>query len=134
MANAKPELLLSKVDVDRVFSVNPAQWQEFAPQMVTPGWDVRYVPHDSSFQIICFDPSTRIGLSVKPYFKDAKSLPNMVILGNYFPLGTIPPITEELKKGLESIVQKNIGAAYSVHLNHQCNNNTDMFEFVITKL
>jgi hypothetical protein len=128
------EMLLNKADVDRVFSFNKAQWTQAAPQMIAPGWNVRVYEHESGAQIIGYDPSTGVGLSVMPTFRDETSLPDMVIVGNYLPIGTLPPTTDETRHEMELIAQKEIGAAYSLRLNHVIKDNLEVFEFLITEL
>ena len=134
MANKQPDILLNKADVDRVFSFNKTQWAEIAPQMIAPGWKMRSYAHESGTQIIGYDPSTGIGLSVQPFFKTETSLPDMVVVGNYFPLGMFPALTEELKLEIELVAQKEIGEAYSLRLIHRLTDNIEMFDFIISEL
>jgi len=134
MANDQPERLLNKANVDRTFSFNKAQWSQAAAQMIAPGWTVRVYEHESSAQITGFDPSTGMALSIQPLFKDDARPPDMVIVGNYFPLGLLPPVTDNLKSKMESVARREIGAAYSLCLNHQIKDNLEMFEFSITEL
>ena len=134
MAKAEPELLLNKSEVDRTFSFNKIQWSQEASQMITPGWTVRVCDHESGAQVIGFDPSTDVGLSVQPYFQNDTRLPDMVIIANYFPLGMLPPITNKLRNEMQSLAQKEIGEAYSVILGHEVINKLEIFEFSITEL
>jgi len=134
MANAPPAILLSKADVDRTFSFNKTQWAKAAPQMIAPGWTIHIVEHESGAQIIGLDPSTGVGLSVKPSFRDETRLPDMLIVGSYFPVGMLPPTTDELKREMELAAQKEIGAAYALRLSHEIKDNLEMFEFFIVEL
>jgi hypothetical protein len=128
------EMLLNKADVDRVFSFNKVQWTQAAPQMIAPGWNVRVYDHELGAQIIGYDPSTGVGLSVMPIFRDETSLPYMVVVGNYLPIGTLPPTTNETRQAMELIAQQEIGAAYSLWLKHEIKDNLEVFEFLITEL
>ena len=134
MAGKQPEILLNKADVDRTFSFNKTQWAEAASQMIAPGWTLRSYEHESGTQVIGYDPSTGIGLSVQPYFKTETSLPEIVIVGNYFPVGMFPPLTDELKLEIELVAQKQLGEAYSLRLIHKITDNIEMFDFMISEL
>jgi hypothetical protein len=128
------EMLLNKADVDRVFSFNKAQWTQAAPQMIAPGWNVRVYGHESGLQIIGYDPSTGVGLSIMPMFRDETSLPDMVVVENYLPIGTLPPTTDATRQEMELIAQKEIGAAYLLRLKHEIKDDLEVFEFLITEL
>lgn len=134
MANAQPEILLNKADVDRVFSFNKVQWKQGATQMITPGWDIRTHDHPDGTQVIGFEPTTGRGLSVQSFFRDDVSLPHMVIVGSYFPLGTLPPMTEQVKQEFRAVAQKEIGPAYSLNFRHSIVDKLELYEFTITKL
>jgi hypothetical protein len=54
----------------------------------------------------------------------------VVIVGNYFPLGSLPPMTDELKKDMEVAAQKDLGLTYSVRLNHTKMQNMDAIELL----
>ena len=90
--------------------------------------------HESGAQIIGYDPSTGVGLSVMPMFRDETSLPDMVVVGNYLPIGTLPPTTDATRQEMELIAQKEIGAAYSLRLKHEIKDDLEVFEFLITEL
>ena len=128
------EMLLNKADVDRVFSFNKAQWTQAAPQMIATGWNVRVYEHESGVQIIGYDPSTGVGLSIMPMFRDETSLPDMVVVENYLPIGTLPPTTDATRQEMELIAQKEIGAAYLLRLKHEIKDDLEVFEFLITEL
>ena len=134
MANGQPDVLLSKADVDRVFSFNKKQWSEAAGQMMSPIWNVRVHEHDSGAEIIGFDPDSGIGLSVMPFFRDDSRPPDMVIVGNYFPFGTLPPMTDVLKREMEIVASKEIGAAYSLTVKYEVTDKFQVIEFLITEL
>ena len=126
MAKAEPELLLNKSEVDRTFSFNKTQWSQEASQMRAPGWSLRVCDHESGAQVVGFDPSTHVGISVQPYFRNDIRLPEMVIIANYFPLGMLPPITNKLRNQMQSLAQKEIGEAYSVILGHEVINKLEI--------
>ena len=58
----------------------------------------------------------------------------MLIVGNYFPSSTVPPMTEELKREIETAVQENIGPAYSLKFIHSVAQDLEIYEFIINEL
>lgn len=134
MTNPQLEVLLNKSEIDRTFSFNRIQWSEAASEMIAPGWRLRICENESGAQVVGFDPSTNVGLSVKPYFRDDTHIPDMVIIANYFPLGMLPPISKNLHREMQAVAQRDIGHAYSVILKHGIINQLEMFEYVITEL
>ncbi len=60
------------------------------------------------------DPSTGFGLSVQPLYTDNTSPPFMLIVGSYYPLGSLPEFTNEFKQRVEHEASEDLGAAYSV--------------------
>jgi hypothetical protein len=56
-----------------------------------------------------------------------------VIVGNYFPLGILPPVTEELKKEMEAAAQKDLGPTYSVKLIYSKMEKIEIIELVLTQ-
>ena len=127
------ETLITKSDVDRVFSLNKAQWAETAALMIAPGWTLHITDHHTGAHIIGFSPDKGVGLSIQPFFRDEKRPPDMVVVGNYFPLGLLPPMTEQLKREMEALVQKEISSAYSLNLKHEIQDKMEMIEIVITE-
>ncbi len=119
MDNNAPEIPLNKADVDRIFSCNKVQWQQATMEMMAaPGWNFRAYDHQDGTQILVIDQSTGKRLSIQPLFFNDRSLPTMVIVGSYFPLNSVPPMTEKLKREIETVVQENIGPAYSLKFIH----------------
>jgi hypothetical protein len=135
MGNNAPEIPLNKADVDRIFSCNKVQWQQATTQMTaTPGWKFRAYDHQDGTQILVFDQSTGRRLSIQPLFFNGRSLPTMVIVGSYFPLNSVPPMTEKLKREIETVVQENIGPAYSLKFIHSVLEELEIYEFIINEL
>ena len=134
MANNRPELLLNKADVDRTFSFHKSQWTEIAPQMIEPGWALRFAEHPTGTQVIGMDRSTGIALSIKPFFATETDLPIMVVIGNYFPLGMFPSLTNKAKSVMELMAQNELGKWYVVKLVHRNTDLFEMFEFEISEL
>jgi len=99
----------------------------------SPGWTVRGYEHESGAQITGFDPSTGMALSIQPLFKDDARPPDMVIVGNYFHWVCCRG-DRQLEEQNGICRAEEIGAAYSLCLNHQIKDNLEMFEFSITEL
>ena len=58
----------------------------------------------------------------------------MLIVGNYFPLNSVPPMTEKMKWEIETAVQENIGPAYSLKFIHSVSEELEIYEFIINEL
>jgi hypothetical protein len=128
------ETIISKKDADHVFSLTRPEWEKQSKGFFAPGWTVRSAKHETGSQIMGFDPSTGIGLSVQPFFQDDNNRPDLVIVGNYFPIGTLPPMTDELKKDMEVATQKDLGLTYSVRLNYTKMEKIEAIELILTKV
>lgn len=109
------ERVISKEDADYIFSLTRSQWEAYAQRMVHPeDWEVRFSPHDTGTSVMAYDPKTSLGLSVQPLYGKETSPPDMLIVGSYFPLGTYPRFTDELKRKIEAASKKDLGARYEV--------------------
>jgi len=127
------ETIISKKDADHVFSLTRPEWEKQSKKFFAPGWTVRSAKHETGSQIVGFDPSTGFGLSIQPAYKNDHNPPDLVIVGNYFPIGTLPPMTDELKKDMEVAAQKDLGLTYSVQLNYTKVENIEAIELILTK-
>lgn len=134
MPYGQPELLLNKADIDRLFSFNKVQWHVATAQMTAPGWELRIRERREGTQIVGRDPATGIALSVQPLFRNDTSPPETVIVGNYFPVGMLPPIAESMTDSLRFEAQKEIGAAYSLFLKHDRRDQLEAWEYFISEL
>jgi hypothetical protein len=127
------ETIISKKDADHVFSLTRPEWEKQSERFFAPGWTVRSAKHKTGSQIIGFDPSTGIGLSIQPLYQNDHNPPDLVIVGNYFSIGALPPMTDELKKGMEGAAKKDLGPTYSVRLNYTKMENIEAIELILTK-
>jgi len=134
MPNDWPEILLKKASVDRTFSSNESQWTQIAPQMIAPGWSLRFAEHTTGMEIIGLDPSKSFGVSIQPFFTKETSLPITVIIGTFFRLGLLPVLTERAKLEMELVARKELGKTYSVKLVHREMDKFETFDFVISDL
>ena len=130
----KPEILLRKADVDFTFSMNKKQWDAAASRMPVPsGWTVRMWEHPSGTQLIAVNVDSTVSLSLQPLFGDDNKPPFMLIVENYFKAGTLPAITDKLRREIEMAAQQEVSNAYSVKLTHQVQGSLEVLEFRITE-
>ena len=91
------------------------QWEAYAKRMVHPeGWRVRLSPHESGTGVMSYNPKTGVGLSIQPLYGNDTSPPGMLVVGSYFPAGTLPKFTDELKRRMEADAGRDLGPEYSV--------------------
>lgn len=131
---ANAEKIINKEDADYIFSLNRAGWEAYARRMVYPeGWKVRLAPHDTGTGVMAFDGNTNFGLSIQPLFVTDEDPPGMLIVGSYYPLGHLPPFTDDFRKGLEKEAVKDLGQGYSVSASYTKLPSFEGIELKITK-
>lgn len=128
------ETIISKKDADFVFSLNKSEWEKSATKFFAPGWVVRSTKHETGTGVAGFDPSNGYGMSVQPLYRNDRDKPEMVIVGNYFPAGALPPMTEELKRSMETAARKDLGVTYSLRLSHSKMEKMEVIELFLTKV
>jgi hypothetical protein len=127
------ETIISKSDADYIFTLKKAQWEEYIKQAIHPmGWKVKIHSLDTGSVMGAFDPKTGLGLTVQPLFRNNYSLPEMIIVGSWYPKGMVS-ITDELKCGIENESKKDLGPEYHISLNHKKEPEWDIIEILITK-
>jgi hypothetical protein len=110
------ETLVSKKDADFVFSLIKSEWEKKIESFFAPGWDFRVTKFETGSMAFGFNPVSGVGLSIKPFYQNDSDPPDNVTVSNYFPVGALPPRTDEMKKDMEAAAQKDLGPTYSVHL------------------
>jgi hypothetical protein len=130
------ETIINKADTDFIFTINKQQWEEYAKRMVVPeGWDIRLSPHDPGTAVGGYNERTGVGMSVQPFYQNDTSPPDILIVGNYFPIGTLPRFTDELKQSMEAAAKKDLGVEYDVSLIYkQLNHSMDWLQLLISKV
>jgi hypothetical protein len=109
------ETIINKQDADHIFSLNRAGWEQYAQRMVHPaGWKMRLSRHDTGTTVMAFDQKTGIGLSIQPLYYGDDSQPGSLVVGSYYPPGSLRPFDPEMKKRLEQAATKDLGAKYVV--------------------
>ena len=106
------EKIINKQDADNIFSLNVREWDAYVKQITFPdGWKKR----PSEYHCVgAFDPKTHMGLSIQPLFKDHSSPPTALVVGNYYPLGTFPTFTADIKTKIEREATDDLGPEYSI--------------------
>lgn len=110
------ETLISRTDADFVFSLTKPEWEKNIKRFFAPGWDFRVMKFETGSMAFGFNPATGVGLSIKPFYQNDSDPPDGVTVSNYFPVGVLQPMTDEMKKDMEAAAQKDLGPTYSVHL------------------
>lgn len=117
LASATDETIVNRQDTDRIFSFDRAQWESYARQITyPPGWKIRLQPVDTGTGIMALDLEENMGLSVQPLFMDEAGPPRMLIVGSYYPGGTFPSFSDDLRKEMEAAARSDLGPAYSVSI------------------
>jgi hypothetical protein len=78
------------------------------------GWKVQLSRHDTGTAVAAFDPVTGVGLSTQPLYSDATNLPQMLIVGSYYPVGRLGTFTPKRRAELEKAAQADLGSGYTV--------------------
>jgi hypothetical protein len=132
---AVPEKIVSKQDADYIFSLTKSQWEAYAQKMVHPeGGEIKLSLHDTGTSVMAFDPKTGFGLSAQPLYDNETSPLEMLIVGSYFPLGSLPEFTDELKREIEAEAKKDLGVKYEVSANYTETPPLEGIELMITKV
>jgi hypothetical protein len=134
----KRERIVNKVDADRIFAFNKAQWNAYAKQIgYAQDWKIRLAPHDTGTAVMAYDPKTGLGLVVHPLYPNDTDPPDMLIVGSYYPAGTFPEFPESLKREIERGARADLGAGYDVSVSFQrfspFGNTLDAVEITITR-
>ena len=128
------EEILSKEDTDRIFSLDRAGWEASLDSSAYPEeWVVRFSRHDTGTAIMAFDSTTGFGLTVQPLYESDDGPPTMLVVGSYFPLGSLPPFTDDQKKGIEKDAVEHLGPRYSVSAFYYKNGSREGIELTITR-
>jgi hypothetical protein len=134
MNNGSGERLLIKEEVDTLFSLTRAEWEREAGKFFSPGYTIQCRKHESGLQVIGSDPATGFGFSIQPLYENDFDPPYMVIVGNYFPAGQLPELTDEAKRDMIQKAEKHLGGAYSLHVGQPPDmNDIQGIEFVLNK-
>ncbi len=107
------ENVLSKKDADSIFSMKKEKWELTAPKYAYPNWEMKLKKFTTGSMVAAFDNSTGYGLSIQPMYKDDTSFPTSLIVGSFYPKGTIKDFNR-LQKQIEVDATKDLGNIYNV--------------------
>jgi len=129
------EKIINKEDVDHIFGLTKPEWEAYAKKVTYPqGWKTRLSHHDTGTQVMAFDSSTESGLSLQTFYNDDKSPPDVLIIGIYYPLGTLPTFDDKFKEELARKARENLGSDYSISANLVKMEKLEGVEFIIGRI
>jgi len=112
---SREERIVNKQDTDTVFGLNKADWNAAAEQMSNPlGWTVRLSRLETGTGVGSFDPKTGMGLVVQPLYTNDTGAPDLLIVGSYYPIGTLREFSDQRKKNIEAAARSDLGDGYAV--------------------
>jgi hypothetical protein len=112
--SALAENILSKTDADNIFGMRKAEWEKTAPRYAHPNGKVKLKKMDTGVVVAVFDSSTGYGLSIQPIYLDTKSGPSSLIVGSFYPMGTMTSNFSDIQKEVEADSEKDLGPEYKV--------------------
>jgi hypothetical protein len=131
------ERVISKPEVDEIFSLTRDAWEARVKTYVAPeGWVLRPMATSGATGIAAFDRTTGLGLSTQPLFVDdePKARPTTLIVSSWFPLGS--PLAVSLSKAMRDIernTKADLGDGYDVSTRLADRLNWRAVEITITK-
>ncbi|MDA2921151.1 hypothetical protein MYX76_16950 [Desulfobacterota bacterium AH_259_B03_O07] len=83
---------------------------------------------------MALDSSAGFGLSVQPLYPDDKSPPEAIVVGMYYPIGTLPTFDDKFQQDIESKSKEDLGSKYSVSANYVKRPTFEGVELIISKI
>ena len=117
-AHGQNEIIISKDEMDFVFSLTQEQWDQYATEFVAPeGWTIRSKPLATGTVVMAFNRQMQIGLSTQPLFYTTSTYPKFVLVGNWYEEGLLPetPATydgSEFQHGIDQGIAYDLGDSY----------------------
>ena len=111
---ASAENVISKKDADSIFAMKKGQWEQTAPRYAYPNWEMKLKKLDTGSMVAAFDNTKGYGLSIQPIYLDAKSFPLSLIVGSFYPKGTMTEDFATIQKQIEADAMKDLGQSYEV--------------------
>lgn len=126
--------ILSNIDIYKIWGLTLNEWKDYAQTMVHPeGWKTQLFPKQTGTVVMFFDSNSSMGLSVRPFYSDSNSPPDTLVVGSYFPVGTVPEFTGEFQKNLENHEAAALGSDYSVTATHSTSRLIEVIKLIISK-
>jgi hypothetical protein len=128
--NLKPAV--TKKDVDFLFGLKISEWQANAKKFFACDWNTTSGEFETENRVMGFHPSTGMGVSVQPMYSSDDDPPFMIIIGNYIPLGDLPPITDDTVSHINASLRHQLGSAYNVQCSYRDIDEMGILEIVLT--
>ena len=125
--------LISRHDADMIFSLTKPQWENKADQFIAPGWTVRTGKLDKGTLVSMFQAATGMTVSIQPLFRGDDQPPAAVVVGNYYPIGILPPMTDERKKDMEATAQRDLAPDYNVSMSYGKLEQLETVELIVVR-
>lgn len=108
------EKIVSKANVELIFSMKKAEWEAYAPRIADPKWKIKLKRVDTGIGVMAFDPTTGMGMSIQPLYIDGNSPPEILVVGSFYPKNKLPPNLPDLRADIEKEAQRDLGYHYAV--------------------
>jgi len=113
--SANIEQIISKEDADNIFSMDKVTWERYVQEIEAPtGWKQSLKPMESGSAIMSFNQDMGHGISIKPFFDEKTKIPDMLIVGSYYPDGSLYDDTEKLINSAKKKAESDLGDSYWV--------------------
>lgn len=77
--------IISKSDVDLIFSMKKIVWESYAPRIVDQKLKIKLKRINTGTGVMAFDPDTGMGLSIQPFYINDTSPPRYVGCRKFLP-------------------------------------------------
>jgi hypothetical protein len=124
---------VSKEDIDFLFGLKVSEWQMHAKKFFACDWNTTSGELETENRVMGFHPSTGMAVSVQPMYSSDDDPPFMIIVGNYIPLGDLPPITDDAVNSINAAVRQHLGSAYNVRCSYRTVDQMGILEMVLTQ-
>jgi len=109
------EQIISKEDADNILSMDKEAWEEYVREVEAPtGWKQNLSPMESGTAIMSFNQDMGYGVSIKPFFDNQTKMPDMLIVGHYYPDGSLQDDAEKLINSVRKKAELDLGDHYLV--------------------
>lgn len=113
-SSALAENVISKQEADNIFTMLREKWEETAPLYAYPNWKMKVKKIATGSMVAAFDNSKGYGLSIQPVYLAAKSLPVSLIVGSFYPKGTLSNDFSKVLNEIEADSERDLGYSYRV--------------------
>jgi hypothetical protein len=134
----KKDNYIDKRQIDYVFTLDIDGWEEYIKKMEQlfnkVGWSTRR-KHDTRGSVILINNPDGSSFSIQPLFSETVSSKLFIlIIGTYYPKGSIPIESKNFKSDLQSMVEEELGKSYKVKIDYlDFTPKVNLIEFIISK-